>query len=146
MSITVGLPTQDASYAPFYLAMDKGYFKEEGLEVKLVVFKGGADLAKAVIGGSVEIANSALSEMLLGIKQHQPMKAFWGGMNMPTFSWWGRTPIKNVQNAKGKKWGVTSIGSSTDFLTRYLFKKDGIDPEKDATIVGVGPAAGARRR
>ena len=49
-----------------------------------------------------------------------------------------------MQNAKGKKWGVTRVGSSTDFLTRYLMTKDGLDPEKDATIVGVGPAAGAQ--
>ncbi len=144
MSITVGLPVHDASYAPVYLAMDKGYFKEEGLDVKLVAFQSGSDLGKAVIGGSVEIANSAMSEMVLGINQGQKLKAFWGGMNMLSFSWWGRPPIKTVDDAKGKKWGVTRVGSSTDFLTRYLMTKHGMDPEKDASIVGVGPAAGAQ--
>jgi NitT/TauT family transport system substrate-binding protein len=144
MSITVGLPVHDASYAPLYLAMDKGFFKDEGLDVKLVAFQSGSDLSKAVIGGSVEIANSAMSEMVLGINQRQPLKAFWGGMNMLSFSWWGRPPIKSVEDAEGKKWGVTRVGSSTDFLTRYLMTKHGMDPEKDATIVGVGPAAGAQ--
>jgi NitT/TauT family transport system substrate-binding protein len=144
MSITVGLPVHDASYAPVYLAADKGFFKEEGLDVKLVAFQSGSDLGKAVIGGSVEIANSAMSEMVLGINQGQKLKAFWGGMNMLSFSWWARPPIKNIQDAKGKKWGVTRVGSSTDFLTRYLMTKDGLDPEKDASIVGVGPAAGAQ--
>ena len=144
MSITVGLPVHDASYAPVYLAVDKGYFKEEGLDVKLVAFQSGSDLGKAVIGGSVEIANSAMSEMVLGINQGQNLKAFWGGMNMLSFSWWGRPPIQDVEDAKGKKWGVTRVGSSTDFLTRYLMTMHDIDPEKDATIVGVGPAAGAQ--
>ena len=144
MSITVGLPVHDSSYAPVYLAQDKGFFKEEGLDVKLVAFMGGADLAKAVIGGSVEIGNSAMSEMVLGIQQGQPLKAFWGGMNMLTFEWWARPPIKSVAEAKGKKWGVTRVGSSTDFLTRYLMTKNDIDPEGDATIVGVGPAAGSQ--
>jgi NitT/TauT family transport system substrate-binding protein len=144
MSITVGLPVHDASYAPVYLAADKGFFKEEGLDVKLVAFQSGSDLGKAVIGGSVEIANSAMSEMVIGINQRQPLKAFWGGMNMLSFSWWARPPIKDVQGAKDKKWGVTRVGSSTDFLTRYLMTKHGMDPEKDATIVGVGPAAGAQ--
>jgi NitT/TauT family transport system substrate-binding protein len=144
MSITVGLPVQDSSYAPLYLAVDKGFFKDEGLDVKLVAFQSGSDLGKAVIGGSVQIANSAMSEMVLGINQRQPLKAFWGGMNMLSFSWWARPPIKNIQQAKGKKWGVTRVGSSTDFLTRYLLTKNGLNPEKDVTIVGVGPAAGAQ--
>jgi NitT/TauT family transport system substrate-binding protein len=144
MSITVGLPVDDSSYAPVYLAVDKGFFKQEGLDVKLVAFQSGSDLGKAVIGGSVEIANSALSEMILGVQQRQPLKAFWGGMNMLSFSWWARPPIKNIQQAKGKKWGVTRVGSSTDFLTRYLLTKNGLDPEKDAKITGVGPAAGAQ--
>jgi NitT/TauT family transport system substrate-binding protein len=144
MSITVGLPVDDASYAPVYLAKDKGFFKDEGLDVKVVAFQSGSDLGKAVIGGSVEIANSALSEMILGINQRQPLKAFWGGFDMLSFSWWARPPIKSVQEAKGKKWGVTRVGSSTDFLTRYLMTKSGLNPEKDATIVGVGPAAGAQ--
>jgi NitT/TauT family transport system substrate-binding protein len=144
MSITVGLPVDDSSYAPLYLAVDKGLFKAEGLDVKLVAFQSGSDLGKAVIGGSVEIANSAMSEMVAGIQQRQPLKAFWGGMNMLSFSWWARPPIKSVEQAKGKKWGVTRVGSSTDFLTRYLLTKDGLDAEKDAKIVGVGPAAGAQ--
>lgn len=144
MSITVGLPVHDASYAPVYLAVDRGFFKEEGLDVKLVAFQSGSDLSKAVIGGSVEIANSAMSEMVLGINQRQPLKAFWGGMNMLSFSWWAKPDIKTVKDAKGKKWGVTRVGSSTDFLSRYLLTKHGMDPERDVTIVGVGPAAGAQ--
>jgi NitT/TauT family transport system substrate-binding protein len=144
MSITVGLPVHDASYAPLYLALDKGYWKDEGLDVKLVAFQSGSDLGKAVIGGSVEIANSAMSEMVLGINQRQPLKAFWGGMNMLSFSWWARPPIKTVEQAKGKRWGVTRVGSSTDFLSRYLLTKHNMNPETDVNIVGVGPAAGAQ--
>jgi NitT/TauT family transport system substrate-binding protein len=139
-TITVGIPTDDASYAPLYLAEDRNLFAKYGVTVKPVVFKGGAELAKAVAGGSVDIAVSALSEMLLAIQQHQPLKAFWGGYNQTTFEWFGQKGITSVEAAKGKKWGVTKIGSSTDFLTRYLFKKHGIDPQTGATIVGVGGA------
>lgn len=138
-TLTVGLPVDDASYAPLYLAQDRGLFEKHGLKVKLVVFKGGAELAKAVSGGSVDVAVSALSEMLLATQQHQPLKAFYGGYNQTSFEWFGQKGITSVEQAKGKKWGVTKIGSSTDFLTRYLFKKHGINPETGATIVGVGP-------
>jgi NitT/TauT family transport system substrate-binding protein len=144
MSITVGLPVHDSSYAPVYLAVDKGFFAEEGVEVELVAFSSGSDLAKALIGGSIDIANSALSETVSAVQEGQPVKAFWGGMNMTPFEWWARPPIRTVADAVGKKWGVTRVGSSTDFLTRYLMTRHGIDPEKDATIVGVGAPAGSQ--
>jgi NitT/TauT family transport system substrate-binding protein len=140
-TITVGIPTDDASYAPLYLAEDKGLFAKYHVTVKPVVFKGGAELAKAVAGGSVDIAVSALSEMLLATQQHQPLKAFYGGYDQTSFAWFAQKGITTVDAAKGKKWGVTKIGSSTDFLTRYLFSQHGIDPETGATIVGVGGSA-----
>jgi NitT/TauT family transport system substrate-binding protein len=140
-TITVGIPTDDASYAPLYLAEDKDLFAKYHVTVKPVVFKGGAELAKAVAGGSVDVAVSALSEMLLATQQHQPLKAFYGGYNQTSFEWFGQKGLTTVDAAKGKKWGVTKIGSSTDFLTRYLFSQHGIDPETGATIVGVGGSA-----
>jgi sulfonate transport system substrate-binding protein len=138
-SITVGLPVDDASYGPMYLAADRDLFAKHGLKVKLVVFQGGSELAKAVVGGSVDVAVSALSEMIPAVEQHQPLKAFYGGYNSSPFVWFGQKGMTNVAQAKGKKWGVTKIGSSTDFITRYLLKKDGIDPESDAKVIGVGP-------
>jgi NitT/TauT family transport system substrate-binding protein len=140
-TVTVGIPTDDASYAPLYLAEDKDLFASYHVKVKPVVFKSGSDLAKAVAGGSVDIAVSALSELLLAVQQHQPMKAFWGGYDQTTFEWFGQKGMTSVEAAKGKKWGVTKIGSSTDFLTRYLFKQHGMDPVNGAQVIGVGSSA-----
>ncbi len=95
-TITVGIPTDDASYAPLYLAEDRDLFAKYHVKVKPVVFKGGADLAKAVAGGSVDVAVSALSEMLLAVQQHQAMKAFWGGYNQTTFAWFGYSLAKSL--------------------------------------------------
>src|SRR5262245_16667932 len=75
-TITVGIPTDDASYAPLYLAEDRDLFAKYHVKVKPVVFKSGSDLAKAVAGGSVDVAVSAVSEMLLAVQQRQPLKAF----------------------------------------------------------------------
>jgi len=50
-------------------------------------------------------------------------------------------PIKTVADLKGKKVGVSSVGSSSDIATRAALKKMGLDPDKDVTIVAVGSAA-----
>lgn len=140
-TVTVGIPTDDPSYAPLYLAADRDTFAKHGVKVKLVTFSSGSDLTKAVAGGSVDIAVSALSEMMPAVLQHQPLKAFYGGYNQTTFAWYGQKGATSVQQGKGKKWAVTKVGSSTDFLTRYLFKKNGLDPETGATVIGVGASA-----
>ncbi len=46
--------------------------------------------------------------------------------------------IKTVADLKGKKVGVSSVGSSSDIATRAALKKMGLDPDKDVTIVPVG--------
>jgi len=142
-SITIGLASHVGTYTPLYLAVDEGYFEQEGLDVELVAFQGGSDVLKATIGGSVDIAVSAPSEMIGGVQQGQPLKAFWGGFNQLSFEWWASPSIKSVADAKGKTWGVSRIGSSTDFLTRFLLTQEGLDPDRDARIIGVGPPAGA---
>jgi len=49
--------------------------------------------------------------------------------------------IKTVNDLKGKKVGVSSVGSSSDIATRVALKKMGLDPEKDVSILAVGSAA-----
>ena len=48
--------------------------------------------------------------------------------------------IKNVADLKGKKIGVTTIGSQEDSVVRYLLKERGLNPERDVTVVAVGSA------
>src|SRR5206468_3251632 len=49
--------------------------------------------------------------------------------------------ITSIADLKGKKIGVSSVGSSSDIATRAALKKLGLDPDKDVTIVPVGSAA-----
>src|SRR5207245_8264632 len=48
--------------------------------------------------------------------------------------------IKNTTDLKGKKVGVSSVGSSSDIATRVALRKLGLDPDKDVSIVAVGSA------
>lgn len=137
-TIRVGLPVHHATYAPVYIALQKGLFKEAGAEVELVVFTGGSKLVKAVASGSVDIGVTSLAGVLSGVTQGQPLKVFYGGFNAPIFEWWAKPSITSVREGKGKRWGVTSIGSSTDFLTRYVLGQHGMDPQNDVNIVTGG--------
>lgn len=139
--VTIGLPVTTSTFLPIYLAEKDGLFKKHGLNVKLVTFHGGTDLVRGMIAGAVDVGVTALAGVSLGIAAGQPIKAFYGGFNMAVFEWYATKDIKSIKDTEGKRFGVTRVGSSTDFLTRYALKSRDIDPKKDVKIVQGGGSA-----
>ena len=137
--ITIGLAVPGATYLPLYVAVDEGTFAKQGLQAELVEFRGGSDLIRAVVSGSVDVGVVALAEITAGIDAGQPLKAFYAGFNIPDFDWYGVSSVKSLADAKGKRIGITQYGSSTDFITRYALTVNGLDPSKDVQIIQAGP-------
>src|ERR1700754_2450740 len=108
-TITLGLPVQATTLAPVYLANDKNLWKEHGLTVKAVTFKGDAELAKAVLSGDVDVAVGSLTGPLTAEEAGQDVKVIYGGFDMTAFSWYAVPEIHSVSQGKGKNWGVTTI-------------------------------------
>jgi len=139
--LTIGLAVPGATYLPLYVGVDEGTFAKQGIQAEVVEFRGGSDLIKAVVSGSVDIGVVSLAEILSGIDAGQPLKAFYAGFNIPNFDWYAVSSIKSLEEAKGKRIGITQYGSSSDFITRYALTVNGIDPVKDVQIIQAGPPA-----
>lgn len=136
--ITIGLPVTTSTFLPLYLAQAQGYFKQEGLNVNIVAFHGGTDLLRGMVAGAVDVGFSALAEITVGIKAGQPLRVFYGGFNMTVFDWYAAKGIKSMADTKDKRFGISRLGSSTDFLTRYALKVSGIDPKSVKITQGGG--------
>jgi NitT/TauT family transport system substrate-binding protein len=139
--ITIGLPVTAATFLPLYLAQDEGFLKQEGLEVKIIAFRGGSALVKGMIADNVDIGLTSLAGVNVGIAAKQPLKAFYAGFNMAVFDWYAVPKIKSMKNVKGTKWGISRYGSSTDFLTRYALSSRGFNPKTDVQIIQGGRSA-----
>src|SRR5947208_50210 len=138
--LTIGVAVPAATYLPLYVAVDEGTFAKQGLRADVVEFRGGSDLIRAMVSKSVDVGVVSLAEITSGIDAGQPLKAFYGGFNIPDFDWYGASFIKSLAEAKGKRIGITQYGSSTDFITRYALTVNGLDP-KDVQIIQAGPPA-----
>jgi NitT/TauT family transport system substrate-binding protein len=136
--LKVAIISVTATYVPLYLAVDDGLFAKEGLEVELLTFRGGSDLIKAVVAGSADVGVVSLAEVTSAIDAGQPLRAFYGGFNVPAFEWYAVPSIHSLADARGKRFGVTQYGSSTDFLTRYALATNGLDPARDVQIIQGG--------
>jgi NitT/TauT family transport system substrate-binding protein len=133
-------------YLPLTIAERKGFFKEQGLEVEINDFGGGAKSLQALIGGSVDVVTGAYEHTIR-------MQA--KGQDVVAVTELGRFPaiviavkkdkagqIKSAADFKGLKIGVTAPGSSTALTAQYAMVKAGLKPS-DAAIIGVGSGASA---
>jgi NitT/TauT family transport system substrate-binding protein len=75
--IIVGLSSVNVAFLPVYVTEAKGFFKDEGLDVLLVLFNAGATNLQALIGGDVQIMGSAFVETIGGRAAGIDIKNFW---------------------------------------------------------------------
>jgi NitT/TauT family transport system substrate-binding protein len=135
--IIVGLSSVNIAFLPVYVAQEKGFFKDEGLEVLLVMFNAGATNLQALIGGDVQIMGSAFVETIGGRAAGMDIKNFWGICNLMPFKLYSHSNFKSMKEAKGKRFAISRFGSLTDFLTRATLHHFGVDP-KEVTILQIG--------
>ncbi|MDB5571868.1 MAG: hypothetical protein JWN93_3051 [Hyphomicrobiales bacterium] len=140
-NVTVGLSVNDSTFLPIYLAEAAGFYKAEGLNVKVLAFRGGSDLTRALVAGSVHIGVAAPTSVLAAINAGENVKVFFGGFNQAPFFWFAAPPIKTMAEVKGKRIGITRFGSSTDALTRFALTMAKLDPKTDVRIVQGGGSA-----
>lgn len=135
--IIVGLSSVNVAFLPVYVTEAKGYFKDEGLDVLLVLFNAGATNLQALIGGDVQIMGSAFVETIGGHAAGIDVTNFWGVCNLMPFQLYSQPDFKSMKQAKGKRFAISRFGSLTDFLTRATLRHFGVD-EKEVTILQIG--------
>ncbi len=133
-------------YLPLTVAERKGYFKDEGLDVEIPDFAGGAKALQALVGGSADMVSGAYEHTINMAAKKQPIKAVVLQMKYSSIalvmSKEKAARYKSPKDMKGWKIGVTAPGSSTNMFVNNLLAKDGLKPT-DVAIVGVGAGSGA---
>jgi NitT/TauT family transport system substrate-binding protein len=69
------------------------------------------------------------------------VKGFYAGFHQADFAWLAQASVKRWADLKGGTVGVSTFGSLTDQLTRYVLRKHGLKPETDVQIMQAGPSA-----
>ncbi|MSQ60729.1 MAG: transporter substrate-binding domain-containing protein [Betaproteobacteria bacterium] len=133
-------------YLPLTIAERLGYFKDEGLEVEISDFPGGAKALQAMMGGSADVVAGGFDHVIHMNSKGQNLQAFVAQLATPAMSLGiakqhaGR--YKSPKDLKGMKIGVSAPGSSTHLFLSYLLSSVGLSNE-DVSIIGVGTGATA---
>ncbi len=133
-------------YLPLSVAERKGYFKDEGLEVEIPDFAGGAKALQALVGGSADMVSGAYEHTINMAAKKQPIKAVVLQAKYSSIVLLlpkdKAAKYKGPADLKGLKVGVTAPGSSTNMFVNNILAKGGLKPT-DISVVGVGAGSGA---
>ncbi|MBN9062983.1 MAG: ABC transporter substrate-binding protein [Rhizobiales bacterium 65-9] len=133
-------------YLPLTIAERRGFFKDEGLNVEINDFGGGAKSLQALVGGSVDVVTGAYEHTVRMQAKGQDIRAICELGRFPAIviavAKSKADKIKSAADLKGAKIGVTAPGSSTSITVQYAMLKAGLKPT-DAAFIGVGGGASA---
>jgi NitT/TauT family transport system substrate-binding protein len=134
--VHLAIPAISPPSTAFAVAKEKGYYREESLEVEMIVIPA-ARAIQALIGGNVEFASvggAALAPTLRGA----PLRTVYSTFYRPQYWVYAKSDIRSIAELKGKKVGVSSLGSGPDFLLRDLLKTHGLEGGREVVILPMG--------
>jgi NitT/TauT family transport system substrate-binding protein len=136
--VIIGYPSRSLTELPTHLALKKGFFRSEGLDVKLVQARSNI-LAAALASGSMAYITS-VTTVLGAIMGGLPAKVIAGvTKNNPDFLM-VRPEIRSFAELKGKKLAVSGFGGASHQRLLIILTKAGLNPGTDVTILSVGDA------
>ena len=127
------------SELPFRVALARGFFKAQGLEVQPIFVRGGPMALAALSSGEVEFAEIGGAQAVMRSRSRGLDATIIASIaNATTFQLVGTKSTRSLEDLKGKIIGVTGAGAFSDFAMRTFLRRKGIDPEKDVTLRAVG--------
>ena len=143
--------TESLLYGPIYVARGKNYFAQEGLDLQVTLVSGGGQTLAGLIGGSAQFAVAAFSVNVEAAIKGHPLVAFATVQDQSAQHLVMRKDVAQkkgigphssltarVDALRGLRIGVTSPGSATDEMVRWLLVHYGhMDPERDVDIVAL---------
>ena len=132
----------------FFVALEKGYFKDEGLEVELELFRGSSDLTDAVMSGRADFATDlGMVTQLLPMMRTGEYRVLFLSLDLDALDSPMRGPtlvakkdagISRIEDLKGKNIGIFP-GINFKIFIEAVLKKHGLDVDRDVTLTQIPP-------
>ena len=130
------------SELPFRVALARGLFRAQGLEIQPIFVRGGPVAIAALLSGEVDFAEIGGAQAIIRTRARGADVTVIGLIsNTVSYQLLGNKTTRNLEGLKGKVLGVTGAGAFSDFAMRTFLRRRGIDPEKDVTLRAIGGSA-----
>jgi len=140
--VRMGSSSTNVSFLALYTALNRGFFKDEGIDLEIVFMP--ANLAStAVLNGDIDY-NGAVTGTIGAAVQGRPMKVLLFTVSKPLLFLMGQKNITDLKQLKGKKIAGSSPGGSATLLANRALKQIGLEPGKDVSVLQMSGNAASR--
>ena len=136
--VVFGYSAITSVFLPLWIGKEAGIYKKEGLDVQLVYIPTSSTMGQAMFAREVHISTVNSTTVVQSGLQGGDLILMGALINTTAFYIMSRPEIVTAQDLKGKRVGVTRLGSSSDFAMREYLQKNKLQPGRDVNIIQVG--------
>ena len=137
--IVIGNVSRTVEQLPNYAATDKGFFAQEGIQGDVVLIGSTDTLIQALIAGHVNVAIVDPSAAINAVERGASLKIVGGTVPVAAYTLVTCPKYKSIKELKGTTIGTVSLVSGSTIFLREMLKAEGLELNRDYTIVQNGP-------
>jgi len=136
-TVNMAIPSKSFQMVIYPLAQQKGYMKEEGIDLK-VIYIAPVTSIQAMLGGDVQFTGAGSSALVSIARANAPLKVI-VSTNDRVLQWLLTRPnISDPKELKGKRIATTGVASIATFMLKQILAKHGLDAGKDVIYLDPG--------
>jgi ABC-type nitrate/sulfonate/bicarbonate transport system substrate-binding protein len=138
MKIEYGVPS-DKEGIQLRLGIERGFFADEGIDLSLRVVFGGPEIAAEYDSGRLKLGELGSPPATTALAKGARFRIVGSGIRRRTLQYLVAAPsIADWPDLRGQALGVLSIGSCSYWFARMVLERNGLDPDRDVRVVGLG--------
>jgi ABC-type nitrate/sulfonate/bicarbonate transport system substrate-binding protein len=128
---------------PDHVAMERGFFEKEGLKPRYIQFQGTNLMLNALLSNELDYV-TIIPFIAGAATRGLPVKVVAATTKSGGYAIISPPDIASVKELKGKRLAINTFGSSADFAIYQLLSRNGLDPNKDVTLLSIAGSPDAR--
>jgi NitT/TauT family transport system substrate-binding protein len=135
--VRIAVTNPNLSFLPSEVALKKGFFRDEGLDVEIIRMNV-PNIITALVTGDISYT-LLFGSVVRGALRGMPMRALASLLDGSTHALVARPEYKSGKELKGKTVGIGNFGGTDEVAGRMMLKSFGLDTEKDLKFIALGP-------
>jgi len=137
--VRISSPGLGSTYTmPFQIALEQGFYRDDGLDVRILGGVRTAPSIQMLVGGNVEASQTVGTTTLAAILHGAPLKVVMIFNDKPAYGLYAKKSVRRFGDLKGAKVASITPGSTGDRLLKIVLEKNGLDWKRDLQIIYIG--------
>jgi NitT/TauT family transport system substrate-binding protein len=134
--VRLSISAIDVSFLTAGLALKRGIFRDEGLDVELIRMN--ANVSITALSTTDVDYTMVFASVVRGALRGMPMRVVASYMDSSTHLLIARPEFKTIRDLKGKTLAVSTFGATSEVAAKMMIKHGGVDPDKEMKIIPLG--------